>query len=107
MYVNPIERTLETDLAKEISLIMKNEKASKFKNLLAQIQMKNYCTCGPLLTILSVFNKSISPEVINVYSEVIQSGHGVEGLMVNNWLRLEVEEDDQVPNTKIFTGIDR
>ena len=75
--------------------------------LLKWIVAKKYAICGPLLNILSVFNKAIATEVIEVYSEVTKSGSSSAGMLVNNWLRLEVPEGEQKPNTKIFTGVDR
>jgi len=33
-------------------------------------------------------------------------GSQIVGMMAPNWLRLEVKEHEQVPNTKIFSNID-
>lgn len=48
--------------------------------------------CGPLLTVLSIFNHSLAATVIKVYSEAMKTGNKTTGMMTNNWLRLEVKE---------------
>lgn len=77
VYVNPIELTLETDLSQEISNILKLESVKGPKHVLKYIQTKKYQTCGPLLTALSVFNRSIAPTIAKVYTEVVSAGHAV------------------------------
>ena len=44
---------------------------------------------------------------MNVYSEIIRTGYGLAGMMVPNWLRLDVAEGEQIPNTKIYRDINR
>lgn len=75
--------------------------------LLSWLKGRNYSICGPLLTVLPVFNRLISTSIINVYTEVIRSGGESAGMMAPNWLRLEVLENQQIPNTKIYTELDR
>lgn len=45
-------------------------------------------------------NQSVK-NVYTVYSEVMTEGKNIIGLMAPNWLRLEVKEGEQIPNTKI------
>ena len=59
------------------------------------------------MTVLGAFDKLITDKVMNVYSEIIRTGYGLAGMMVPNWLRLDVAEGEQIPNTKIYRDINR
>ena len=62
--------------------------------------------CGPLLTVPPAFLRQTVQKVLSVYSEVMIRGNNIVGLMAPNWLRLDVAENDQKPNTKIYSDFD-
>ena len=77
-------------MRKDIDEVLSHCKNDEHKTILSWINNKKYALCGPLLNILPVFKRIISVQVIDVYSEVILSGKECSGMMVSNWLRLDV-----------------
>jgi hypothetical protein len=55
---------------------------------------------------MPAFQRHTVQKVLNVYSELMTNGNNIVGLLAPNWLRLEVAEHDQAPNTKIYSVFD-